>query len=71
MRERWEEQAWSWFCESLCVSDVLNQKKYLRGDTHGEDIASLKGLPWTLWKEMVSIGGSGGKRGDLGMEILR
>lgn len=43
----------------------------MRGNTHGEDIASLNGLPWTLWKEMVSIGGSGGKRADLGMEILR
>lgn len=49
----------------------MNRKKYSRGDTHGEDIASRNGLPWTLWKEMVSIGGSGGNRGDLGMEILR
>lgn len=43
----------------------------MRGDTHGEDMASLNGLPWTLWKEMVSAGGSEGNRADLGMDILR
>lgn len=60
MRERWEEPAWSWFCESLCVRCLEPEKvhvwRYSRGRhcfSKGPALDALErnGFDWRVRRE--------------------